>query len=73
MLYSIDATVVHHTKDENCVSSDVTIQIPTFYLDSEVQGIVDEAHAVEIARGIILPFEMQYESATVNILAGPMD
>jgi hypothetical protein len=30
-------------------------QIPTFYLDSAVQGITSEAHALEIAREIIDP------------------
>ena len=33
-----------------------TVQVPTFYLDESVQGIVDEAHAMVIAREIVNPF-----------------
>lgn len=31
-------------------------QVPTFYLDERVQGIMSEAHAVDIARAILLPW-----------------
>lgn len=30
-------------------------QIPTFYLDRAVQGIVDAQHAVKIAQGVVDP------------------
>ncbi len=66
-LYAIVATVVHHTNDSHCVSVDRSIQIPTFYLDADVQGIIDEAHAETIAREIIIPVDLEYESVTVHI------
>lgn len=68
-LYAINATIVHHTNDAHCASTDVTKQIPTFYLNADVQGIVDEAHAEKIAREIILPVELEYESVTVHVTA----
>ena len=30
--------------------------LPTFYLDSNVQGLVSEAHAAEVARSLLDPF-----------------
>lgn len=30
-----------------------TRQVPTFYLNADVQGIVNEAHAERIARGLL--------------------
>lgn len=48
-MYAIQATYSHRTPDGwNGVR-----QIPTFYLDENVQGIVDEAHAEKIARDIL--------------------
>lgn len=35
-------------------------QVPTFYLDSAVQGIVSTAHAIEIAKGVIDPMGTLY-------------
>ncbi len=66
-LYAISATLVHHTKDSNCISVDRSVQIPTFYLDANVRGIIDEAHAEAIAREIIMPVELEYESVTLHI------
>ncbi len=68
-LYRITATVIHHTNDSHCVSTDLTRQVPTFLLDADHLGIVSEEHAVEMARAIILPVELEYESVTVNAFA----
>lgn len=65
--YIINAVVVHHTNDHHCVSVDVMKQIPTFLLDADIQGIVDEQHAEQIAREIVCPFDPQYESFAVNL------
>jgi hypothetical protein len=35
--------------------------LPTFYLDERVQGILTEAHAVEVARTIIDPYSLTAE------------
>ena len=50
MIYVCAATV--ERKDGN---GTITMQLPTFFLDSRVQGIVDEAHAEFIAIEIINP------------------
>jgi hypothetical protein len=70
-LYGINATATHHTTDKDCVSATVTYQIPTFYLNADVQGIVDEQHAAKIARDIICPMAdaLQYESVTITVTA----
>ena len=48
-----------------------TRQVPTFYLDERVQGIVSEDHAAEIARDIINPYR---ESAlSVHVIAVKID
>jgi hypothetical protein len=44
-----------------------TFQLPTFYLDSNVQGIVSEEHAEKIARTIV--DNMHVPGATYNITA----
>ena len=49
MMYAVTATYSHRTADGwNGVR-----QIPTFYLEANVQGIVDVAHAERIARDIL--------------------
>ncbi len=50
MIYAITATVVK--KDGKYTT---TFQVPTFYLDSETQGIVDGDHAARIAESVINP------------------
>lgn len=50
LMYVITAQVF--TTDGNSTGSR---QIPTFYLDSAVQGITSPAHAVRIAKEIIDP------------------
>lgn len=47
-MYAITATV--ETRDREWTGSK---QIPTFYLDERVQGIVNEEHAVRIAFDIL--------------------
>ena len=54
MLYQIQATVVEKRAD----GYSVTHQIPTFYLDSNIQGIVSEEHAAKIATDILNPAKL---------------
>jgi hypothetical protein len=51
-MYSITATVTERTPE----GWDRTRQVPTFYLDPRVQGIVSAAHAERIALDILDPF-----------------
>lgn len=48
-MYAITAQYEHHTSDGYSGSR----QVPTFYLDSRVQGITSERHAESIARDIL--------------------
>jgi len=50
MFYVINATVLRTTKEGTTVHT-----VPTFYLSSDVQGIVDATHAETIAREVINP------------------
>jgi hypothetical protein len=52
MFYAITATITKRTPNGT-----ITKQISTFYLDSNVQGIVSAEHAEKIARTIIDPFD----------------
>lgn len=52
MFYTVTATITKQTPHGT-----ITKQIPTFYLDSDVQGIVSAEHAKKIARTIIDPFD----------------
>lgn len=67
MLYQITATVTHHTNDDMCVSTTITYQIPTFYLDSEVQGIVDIIQAEKIAREIVNPAKLDELDVCIHV------
>ena len=49
-LYQIVSTV--RTKEDGYEKA---IQIPTFFLESSIQGIIDEQHAKDIAKTIINP------------------
>jgi len=54
MIYACAATV--EKKGKGGVT---TMQLPTFFLDSRVQGIVDEKHAEFIATEIINPCRLK--------------
>lgn len=42
-------------------------QVPTFYLDSQVQGILTEQHAIKVARDILgLP---ELNDARISVMA----
>ena len=71
-LYQIQGTVIHHTTDLAGVSTQVVVQVPTFFLDADIQGIVDSAHAVNIAKGIVCPVELEYEHTEANLTATPV-
>jgi hypothetical protein len=61
--------LIHHTSDKHCVSTDIAKQIPSFLLDGDSLGIVSEQHAEEIARDIVCPVDLEYESVTVSVCA----
>jgi hypothetical protein len=50
MLYTIQATITYKRSDGT-----ITAQLPTFLLDSNIQGIKDANHAKFIAEEIINP------------------
>ena len=52
-MFIVQATAVYKTED----GWTGTIQIPTFYLHEDMQGIVNEEHAKEIAKRIIDPWK----------------
>ena len=54
MLYCIQGTVTKHTRLDGVLTQS-TQEIPTFFLDSDIRGIVDEAHAAKIAHSIFEP------------------
>jgi len=66
-LYCVQATIAHNTTDGEGRSVVITRQVPTFYLNADTQGITDMWHAERIAREIILPVELQYESVAINL------
>ena len=47
--YQITATVSRKEKDYR-----VSVQVPTFYLNANVQGITNEKHAATIARDMLM-------------------
>lgn len=59
-MYVVNATVTRRELDE-IGESVTTIQIPTFYLCADVQGIVGIEHAKEIAAEIIDPLFAAHE------------
>lgn len=54
-MYAISATQTRYREDEHGRIWVSERQVPTFYLDENVQGIVDEDHAVRIAEDILRP------------------
>ena len=73
MKYGIQATITkeYHNDSykEKCWTSmwTITKQIPFFYLDGEVQGILNEEHAKKIAKSILNPFDD--DNSTVSVFA----
>jgi hypothetical protein len=49
-MYIVQATLVEKTKNGS-----ITHQIPTFFLEESVQGLVSESHAAKIAESILNP------------------
>lgn len=64
MMYAVSATVNRHDKD-----GVVTIQVPTFYLDANVQGIVNKEHAKIIAGEIINPAKNPNLTVHLSVIA----
>ena len=54
MLYAIHATLeTEHAPDARGIVWSSMRQVPTFYLDADVQGITSPGHAEKIAREIL--------------------
>lgn len=64
-VYQIQGTVVAHYTSKNRI----VVQVPTFFLDADIQGIVDCEHAVKIATSIVCPVELCDEYTEANITA----
>jgi hypothetical protein len=62
-IYTVQCTMVRHVVSGDGDFSTISQQIPTFFLASNVQGVVDDAHAAAIARSIVMS---DYSSETVN-------
>lgn len=58
-MYAINAVVV---------KGGISSQVPTFYLDENVQGIKDENHAINIARDVLDPFKEYVINANAESL-----
>lgn len=72
-MYAITATTrrqFNQGKGDAWTYSIETRQVPTFYLDENVQGIVDEGHARLIASDIVDPY---HDCFAVNITAIKID
>jgi len=50
MFWQIDGTTVEKTAD-----GDTTRQIPTFFLNGNIQGITDAEHAAKVAGDVVNP------------------
>lgn len=61
-LYAIQATITRELEG----GWQSTRQLPTFYLNPRVQGILSPARAVEIARDLIDPFG-QYDTSITAV------
>lgn len=64
-LWAITATVTYYSFVAE--GWQTTRQVPTFYLNENVQGIISEEHAKRIARAIVNPFDNP--DITVSITA----
>ena len=62
-MYAITATITTRVKGWT-----TTHCTPTFYLNSDVQGIRSENHAIEIARDIVNPFGL-YDDVYITAVA----
>jgi len=64
-MYQVTASIVRHYNNGHSVSS-VGIQIPTFYLSENVQGITGIDHAREIAKEMICKIVSPLNKATIE-------
>lgn len=64
MIYCIQSTVTFINQPGTSI--DYTLQIPTFFLHSKVQGITDKEHALRIAHGIFAAIQLS-PNATVEL------
>jgi hypothetical protein len=71
VLYCVSAAVMRHDHDVRLIgrSEHWRVDLPTFYLDSRVQGIRDEAHAEKIVRDALGALGHEDEDVTVYACA----
>ena len=55
-MYAITASITVLVNTPTMLAVRSTRQLPTFYLDETVQGIINEYHAASIARTILDPW-----------------
>jgi hypothetical protein len=68
MFYQIVATVVEETTTGEGISTTITRQVPTFYLNKHTQGIVNEEHAAKIAADVINPTKLDTLKVNVHVV-----
>jgi hypothetical protein len=62
-MYSVQAMMSWATGKRYCR----TVQIPTFYLDPKVQGIVSVEHAERIVQGMLNPMKKPHVTILPNV------
>jgi hypothetical protein len=67
MFYAVMANIVIRRRD----GYTALIGMPTFFLDSDVQGIVNEAHALFIAQKMLN--EIVDSTTVVNVTVSPVE
>lgn len=59
-MYRVTATATRTTYEGGVINT-VTRQLPTFFLDPDVQGIIDERHARKIALDVVQCFSLGFD------------
>lgn len=61
-MWRITAKLTHNTTNEVCVSVSISVQLPDFYVQAN-----SESDALQKAKLILSPFDLQYESVSAEI------
>jgi len=68
-MYAIGASVRRTTTDHRGTEWTTTRHLPTFYLDPNVQGILNHEQAERIARSILDPFGTFGDNLSILVIA----
>ena len=71
VMYAITGTIETRSFGSGVIEWSGTRQVPTFYLDADVQGITDAAHAVRIAATVVDPLS-QIRPGRIHLHAEPV-